>query len=66
MTSGVWDGHDEVMMTPVELAVEMGVEPIQVRRYLRERFPRSQVEKGQRWQLTDEMVDDVRAHFRSR
>lgn len=53
-------------MTPVDLAAQLQVEPIEVRRFLRSEFPRSEVEKGQRWNLTPEMVRAVRAHFAGR
>lgn len=48
------------------MAAELGLQPIQVRRFLRERHPRGAVEAGQRWCLTAEMADQVRAHFRGR
>ena len=50
-------------MTPVDLAAQLKVEPVKIRRFLRSEFPRSEVEKGQRWTLTPEMVSAVRAHF---
>lgn len=49
--------------TPVELAVELGVEPSCLRRFLRTLFPRSEPEQGQRWTLTAEMTGAARAHF---
>lgn len=54
------------MTTPVEIAKELGVQPIDVRRYLRREHPRSDAEKGQRWQLSDDTAAAVREHFRSR
>lgn len=53
-------------MTPVDLGAELKVAPLQVRRYLRANFPRSDAEKHQRWALTPEMVRAVRAHFANR
>lgn len=53
-------------MTPVELAAELDVQPIEIRRFLRREFPRSEVDKGSRWQLTPQMTDAVRRHFRGR
>ena len=53
-------------MTPAEVATQLGVEPIQVRRFLREQYPRSEVEKGRRWTLTPDMVRAVRSHFATR
>ena len=47
-------------MTPNQLAAELGLSGVQVRRFLRQRFPRSGVEFHTRWALTDEQVDVVR------
>lgn len=58
-------GKMPVMTTPVHLVTELGVPPIEVRRYLRREFPRSEAEKGQRWELDDRVADAVRTHFRS-
>lgn len=55
------------IITPAELGRELGHNDgerpgITVRRYLRERYPDHP--KSQRWKLTQEEADDVRAHFR--
>lgn len=57
------------VITPPELGREVGHNDgerpgITVRRYLRERYPEHR--KNQRWELTQEEADDVRAHFRGR
>ncbi|MCT1396647.1 hypothetical protein M4D51_13025 [Microbacterium sp. p3-SID338] len=59
--------HD--VTTPAELGRELGHNDgerpgITVRRYLRERYPDHP--KNQRWELTAEEADDVRAYFRGR
>jgi len=53
-------------VTPAELAVELGHDDggrpgWRVRRFLRERYPDHP--SHERWQLTPEQVDEVRAHF---
>ncbi|CNL03714.1 Uncharacterised protein [Mycobacterium tuberculosis] len=64
--------HDDLMsashdvITPAELGRELGHNDgdrpgITVRRYLRERYPDHL--KNQRWELTPEQADEVRAHF---
>lgn len=50
-------------MTPNQLAAELGLSGLQVRRFLRKRFPRSGVEFHTRWALTDEQVDVVRGEL---
>ncbi|WP_292700213.1 hypothetical protein [Microbacterium sp. 69-10] len=57
------------VITPAELGRELGHNDgerpgITVRRYLRERYPDHP--KNQRWELTLEQADDVRAYFRGR
>lgn len=52
------------MLTPNDLADELGVDSRQVRNFLREIYPRSAAEKHQRWHLTPAMADAVRRHFR--
>lgn len=67
--------HDDLMSTlhdfisPAELGRELGHNDGDrpgrtVRRYQRERYPNRP--KNQRWKLTPEEADDVRAHFRGR
>lgn len=53
----------EGFRTPAELAVDLEVEPIAVRHFLRRHFPRSDAEHGQRWTLTAQMSAAVRVHF---
>lgn len=56
-----------ITITPSELADELGhVETRKgrkIRTYLRERFPRTENEKGSEWRLTPAQADDVRTHF---
>jgi hypothetical protein len=54
-----------IVMTRSDLASELGVQPIVVRRVLRRLYPRSPVEKGQRWTLTQEMAAAVRQHLKA-
>lgn len=54
------------MTTPVQLATELGIPAIEVRRYLHRDFPRSDAAKGQRWELGGRVADADRAHFRPR
>lgn len=50
-------------MTPNELADELGISPLQLRRFLRKRFPRTPAEKYDRWYLTVQQIDAARKHF---
>lgn len=52
-------------MTPEELAAELGVSGKSLRAWLRSEVPRSDVEHGQRWELSRETVQAARAKFRS-
>lgn len=57
------------VITPAELGRELGHNDgerpgIIVRRYLRERYPDHP--RNQRWELSQEEADHVRAHFRGR
>lgn len=52
-------------MTPRELSDQLGVSDRTIRGFLRATYPEGRV-KYQRWLLTREQADAVRAHFRSR
>lgn len=52
------------MLTPSDLADELGISPKRIRDYLRAGFTRPGDEKYQRWHLTPEMAAAVRQHFR--
>lgn len=54
---------DEV--TPADLARELGVEPKNVRDFLRREYGRLKERGETRWHLTPEQADAVRAHFRA-
>ncbi len=56
---------DEELITPRELAVELGVSDRSIRVFLRAEYPKGRV-KYERWLLTREQANAVRAHFRSR
>jgi hypothetical protein len=49
--------------TPTELADELGQDPKAVRAWLRANGIRSEVERWQRWVLSEQQADLVRAHF---
>lgn len=47
-------------VTPDDLAAELGVTGRTVRKHMRNQFPRTEAEKGQRWDLTPDQADAVR------
>lgn len=53
-------------ITPEELARELGVPGLLVRNWLRANYRRPQAEKYQRWRLSEDVADAVRAHFAGR
>ena len=59
-------GIHEPQPTPSELADELGVRPLQVRNFIRARFPRPESEVGSSYSLTVEQVAAIRAHFADR
>ena len=56
---------DQGPITPRELSDQLGVSDRTIRGFLRATYPGGRV-KYQRWLLTREQADAVRAHFRSR
>ncbi len=50
-------------MTPNDLAQHLSIDPKRLRRWLRAEFPRSQVEKHQRWELAPPVIEAAKAHF---
>jgi hypothetical protein len=50
-------------MTPSDIAAELGVDAKAVRHFLRQEFPRSEVDKWTGWALTPDQIDAVRARF---
>lgn len=56
---------DEELTTPRELAAELGVSDRRIRVFLRAEYPAGR-HKYERWFLTPEQADAVRAHVRSR
>lgn len=51
------------MVTPDELAADLGVTGRTVRAWLRTAYPRSAVERYQRWVLDAAMIAAARQHF---
>lgn len=56
----------EELLTPQELAAELGVPVKNLRAWLRKVEMRPEDEKGQRWELTTEEADFVRHQFSQR
>lgn len=52
-------------MTPADLSRELGVDAKRIRDFLRERYGLLPPQET-RWQLSQEQVDTVRAHFQER
>jgi hypothetical protein len=59
-------GIHEPQPTPSELADELAVRPLQVRNFIRARFPRPESEVGSSYSLTVEQVAAIRAYFADR
>jgi MoxR-like ATPase len=54
---------DSVLRRPNELAAALGISGLRLRNFLRERFARTEEQKGTRWDLTDEQVKAVVDEF---
>lgn len=52
--------------TPEDLALELEVDGRAIRQWLRDEHSRTEPERWQRWHLTPEQADAVRAHFGQR
>ena len=50
------------IITPTDLARQLGVDPRRIRKYLREQHAVGHMHFA-RWELTKEQATDVRAHF---
>ena len=57
------------LITPAQLAEQLGHVEIhkgkKIRDFLRKEYPRTPEEMNQRWYLTNEQADRVRAHFKN-
>src|SRR5450759_842319 len=59
-------GTHDPQPTPSELADELGVRPLQVRNFIRARFPRPELDVGSPYSLAVDQVAAIRAHFADR
>lgn len=56
----------EEHLHPREVASRLGVQPRDVRAFLRRQYPRGEQSLGNRWHLDPTQVEEVEEHFKRR